>query len=185
MESYLPISFLNDFIFCPRSIYNHQLYKNFNSFTYKGASQLKGTAAHATIDDQTYSHANFWLISLDVFSQELNLCGKIDLYNKRTQTLRERKRSITTIYDGYYFQVYAQYFCLKEMGYEVKKIELYDLSKNKTYTVVLPEKNQELLTKFYNTLENIKNFDFDQPFKAAKIKCKACIYSHLCDKSLC
>jgi CRISPR-associated exonuclease Cas4 len=185
MESYIPISFLNDFSFCPRSIYNHQLYKNFYSYTYKEAPQLWGSAAHDTIDNKTYSHSKDWLMALDIFSTELNVCGKIDLYNKKTGILRERKRSITRIYDGFYFQVYAQYFCLEEMGYQVNSIQLYDIQKNKMHAIELPEKTPSMLAKFYLTLKKLKEFDLNAPFKPEKSKCKTCIYFELCDQSLC
>ncbi len=57
MESYITLSFLNDFIFCPRSIYFHQLYSNFTETVYKQQPQIKGTAAHQSIDEQNYSTA--------------------------------------------------------------------------------------------------------------------------------
>ena len=185
MESYIPISFLNDFNFCPRSIYNHQLYKNFYSHNYKAAPQLWGSASHESIENQTYSNSTDWLMGFDVFSVELNLCGKIDLYNKKTKTLRERKRLITRIYDGYYFQLYAQFVCLEEMGYRVHKMELYDIKKNKMHPIALPNKNPAMNKKFYLILQKLKAFDLNAPFTPEKLKCKACIYAQLCDKSLC
>ena len=38
-----------------------------------------------------YSNSNDWLMGLDVFSVELNLCGKIDLYNKKTKNITGAK----------------------------------------------------------------------------------------------
>jgi len=185
MESYIPISFLNDFSFCPRSIYNHQLYKNYYAHNYKAAPQLWGSAAHDSIETKTYSNSNDWLISFDVFSTELKLCGKIDLYNKKTKTIRERKRTISRIYDGFYYQLYAQYFCLKEMGYRVSNLELYDLKKNKKHLLKLPEDNPVMCQKFYLILKQLQEFDLNALFIPEKAKCEACIYAQLCDQSLC
>lgn len=39
MEPYIPISFLNDFIFCPRSIYFHQLYGRSSESLYHSTDQ--------------------------------------------------------------------------------------------------------------------------------------------------
>ena len=36
------------------------------------------------------------------------------------------------------YQLYAQYFCLREMGYEVEKLKLYSLDDNKVYEIPLP-----------------------------------------------
>ena len=52
MEPYLPISYLNDFIFCPRSIYFHQLYGRVNQRVYHTPAQTQGKAAHKAIDTQ-------------------------------------------------------------------------------------------------------------------------------------
>lgn len=55
MENYLQISFINDFIFCPRSIYFHQLYgKSDTSFTIQQYNK-DGKNAHKTIDNKTYT----------------------------------------------------------------------------------------------------------------------------------
>ena len=62
------------------------------------------------------------------------------IYLMLTKTLIERKKKITTIYDGYVFQLYAQYYCLIEMGYLVEKIQFYSFDSNKTYPIKLPIK---------------------------------------------
>jgi CRISPR-associated exonuclease Cas4 len=122
MEAYIPISFLNDFIFCPRSIYFHQLYGNFNQLLYQQKPQVAGKAAHASIDEQTYSTSKNVLQGTEIYCERYKLCGKIDLFDADSGKLSERKREIKTIYDGYVFQVYAQYHALTEMGYKVKSI---------------------------------------------------------------
>lgn len=55
MEAYLPISFLNDFIFCPRSIYFHQLHGRVSQKIYQQTPQTRGLAAHKTIENKSYS----------------------------------------------------------------------------------------------------------------------------------
>lgn len=185
MESYLPISYLNDFIFCPRSIYYHQLYSNFNQMTYQGRAQSKGTASHTSIDQKNYSNDTSWLIGIDIYSQQYTLCGKIDLYNKKTGTLRERKHCIKTIYDGYIYQVYAQLVCLEEMGYPVQKIELYDMSHNKTHRIALPSEDLNRFTQFQDTINSIRHYKLDDTFEPNAKKCQNCIYSSLCDKTAC
>jgi CRISPR-associated exonuclease Cas4 len=152
---------------------------------YHAAPQARGLAAHRSIDEQTYRHSKDWLIGSDVYSATYGLCGKIDMYNKKTQVLRERKRKITTLYDGYYLQVYAQFFCLTEMGYPVKKIELYDITQNKTHAIALPNDNPDMMTTFKNTLTGLRTFKLSDAFVANEAKCGACIYSALCDEALC
>lgn len=95
MESYITLSYLNDFIFCPRSIYFHQLYGSFHHTVYKQAPQYKGTAAHTTVDEQTYSTSAHILMGVDVFSEKYNICGKIDVFDSKKGRLTERKRAIT------------------------------------------------------------------------------------------
>ena len=81
MESYIPISYLNDFVFCPRSIYCHQLYGNISKRFYHTTSQTAGLNTHRTIDNKTYTTAKIVLQGLDIYSSKYGLCGKIDTYN--------------------------------------------------------------------------------------------------------
>ncbi len=186
MESYIPISFLNDFIFCPRSIYFHQLYGNTNTEQYQQTPQIAGKAAHAAIDEKKYSTRKGVLQGIEIYSERYNLCGKIDLFDTVKGTLTERKRSITTIYDGYVFQLYAQYHALCEMGYTVHSLAFYDISHNKQYPILLPRENSEMQQKFEDLITQINNFSLtDSPFSPIESKCKNCIYSQLCDNSLC
>ncbi len=185
MESYLPISFLNDFVFCPRSIYFHQLYGKFNSRLYHESAQVKGLAAHLAIDQGSYSSANNILQGIEVYCQKLNIGGKIDTYDIKSGILRERKKKIKVIYDGYVFQIYAQYFALQEMGYEVKALVLYSMDDNCSYPIAKPEENSVMLDKFNQLIISIREFSLDSPFIANSSKCKRCIYAHLCDHALC
>lgn len=181
MESYIPISFLNDFIFCPRSIYFHQIYQNFESRLYQESVQIRGKASHKSVDSKKYTTKKGVLQSLDIFSIEYSLCGRIDILDTNTKTLRERKKKVVKIYDGYIFQVYAQYYCLIEMGYKIDYIVIYSMNDNKSYKILKPEKNEDMKNKFFKLLEDINSFRLDKPFLQNIKKCKQCIYRHLCD----
>ncbi len=186
MESYIPISFLNDFIFCPRSIYFHQLYGSMNTQLYQQKPQIAGKAAHASIDEKTYSTRKTILQGIDIYCEQYRLCGKIDLFDIKSGKLTERKREIKVIYDGYVFQLYAQYFALTEMGYHVKSIALYDITHNKSFPVALPDVDTEMKQKFETLIEQLNTFDLNQTgFVPNEAKCRNCIYNNLCDYSLC
>ena len=186
MEAYIPISFLNDYIFCPRSIYFHQLYGKFKSTVYQQKPQIAGKQAHTTIDENTYSTSKSVLQGIDIYSEKYNLCGKIDLFDTETGIIIERKREIKTIYDGYVFQVYAHCHALREMGYKVNRIQLHDLVHNKRYNIPLPEVDVEMQAKFELLIKHLNEFDLNDPsFTPLESKCSNCIYSTLCDYSLC
>lgn len=183
MESYISISYLNDFIFCPRSIYFHQLFGRASKKLFHRSFQTKGLNAHRTIDDKTYTTAKAIIQGLDVYSEKYKLCGKIDLYDQKKKLLIERKNKIKDIYDGYIFQLYAQYFCLKEMGYLVEKLKLYSSVDNKNYFVDLPEDNAIQFGKFEKLIKDIQLFNLENPFVPNPNKCKQCVYNTLCDYS--
>ena len=108
------------------------------------------------------------------------------MFDTNTGVLTERKRKINKIYDGYVFQVYAQYFGLSEVGFEVKKIKIHDLTANKNYAIPLPADDNAMLAKFEGTVHGLNSFDLtDQGFEPNQEKCKQCIYSGLCDKASC
>lgn len=181
VEDYIPISFLNDFIFCPRSIYFHQLYAKSEETLYQTTEQTEGKAAHATLDTKTYTTAKFVLQTIDVYSEKYGIGGKIDSFDQNKKLLTERKKKINTIYDGYVYQLYAQYHCLTEMGYRVEKIRLYSMDDNKCYPIALPKDDQERQKGFERLLESIREFKLEDIFEANTNKCKHCIYSNLCD----
>jgi CRISPR-associated protein Cas4 len=183
VESYIPISFLNDFIFCPRSIYFHQLYGRINSRLYQSTDQINGKAAHKTIDSKTYTTAKKVLQSLEIYSQRYGLAGKIDTYDMEKKQITERKKKIIRIYDGYIFQLYAQYWCLVEMGYQVELLRLYSLDDNKVYPVALPYEDRIMQEKFERLIKRLHTFSLSDPFDPNPNKCRRCIYSNLCDIS--
>ncbi len=180
MEENIIISNINDFIFCPRSIYFHNLYSNFDEHIYHSSSQAQGRISHKNIDEKKYTTRKAVLQGIDVYSEELGVIGKIDLFDQEQGILTERKNKITVIYEGYLLQIYAQYYCLMEMGYVVKAIRLYSISDNKMLTVGLPSQKQK--EQLLSVLSQMRQFQLhDESFSQNINKCRKCIYRQLCD----
>lgn len=179
MEDYIQISKLNDFIFCPKSLYFHSLFESFDQKTYHDTPQTVGKISHEIIEKGQYSSLKKYLQGLEVFSDKYALCGKIDIYDKDECILIERKYKVKKIYQGYIYQLYAQMFCLQEMGYQVKKLVIHSLSDNKRYPLELP--TTEDIKKFEDLLLEIRTFDImTSHFFAPPAKCARCIYKPLC-----
>lgn len=182
MDDCILITQLNDFIFCPASIYFHNLYGSMDRMLYQNEDQLNGTKAHEKVDKGQYSSEETILMGLDVFCEKYGLIGKIDVYDEKKKILRERKRKIKTIYDGYVFQLYAQYFALKEMGYVVEQLQLYSMVDNKVYKVALPEQDTIMFEKFENLIAKMRAFRMEEGFVQENLsKCERCIYEPACD----
>jgi CRISPR-associated protein Cas4 len=184
MEGYILISYLNDFIFCPISIYYHQLYGGLSTRIYQDLPQIEGKFAHEAIDEKKYSSKKNTFQGMEIFSQKYNLCGKIDIFDADIGLLTERKKHISKIYDGYIFQLYAQYFCLTEMGYVVKNMRFYSKDDNRIFPVELPEENKVMYDKFTKIIEDINSFNISSYSPSNNRKCQRCIYESLCDRSL-
>ncbi len=182
-ENPILISNLNDFIFCPVSIYFHLLEDDEERVLIQDSFQLNGTQAHKNSDFATYSSKRSMLQGMGVYCAEHGLCGKIDTFDVERGILTERKKKIKTIYDGYVFQIYAQYFSLLEMGYTVNEIRLYSMDDNKVYKIKKPEEDLEMQKKFKQLLNNIKNFSFENFKQDNDLKCRNCIYEVLCSFS--
>ena len=184
MEDLIIISNLNDFIFCPASIYFHKLYGSQDNLLYQSSAQLNGTKAHETIDEKTYSTRKNAMMSLDVYSEKYGLCGKIDLYESNKKRLIERKKHVRQIYDGYIFQLYAQYYAMTEMGYEVKELCIRSMDDNKNYKIASPEKDLDMQQKFEHLIAEMRTFNLETFYQTNIEKCKNCIYEDACDRSL-
>lgn len=161
MDDYILISWLNDFIFCPVSIYFHQLYGSKETLLYKNRDQISGKAAHKTVDEKSYSTRKDVLQGISVVSEKYGLMGKIDVFDVTKGVLTERKKRIVNIYDGYVFQLYAQYFALMEMGYIVSRIRFHSLDDNKNYDIQLPSEDHMMRVKFESTVKAIRDFSLD------------------------
>lgn len=180
MEDYISISTLNDFIFCPYSIYLHNVYMDTDEGLYHATPQTKGRMAHETIDTKKASNRADDLQSLPVMSEEFGLMGKIDIYKGKEKKLIERKYQLRNIYQGQIFQLWAQYLCMKEMGYNVDSLAFYEISTNKMIPLDLPSEDQ--IVEFKQFLDTYRNYDPSQPLHVNGNKCKHCIYCNICDK---
>lgn len=180
MDDYIAISTLNDFIFCPYSIYLHNVYMNTDEGLYHATPQTKGRLAHESIDNKTSLNKDI-ILALPVISNHLRLIGKIDVYKQKEKKLVERKYSLKHIYRGHMYQLWAQYFCMIEMGYEINNISFYEISTNKTIPVNLPtNKDRKELITF---IKNFRKYNPSEPISININKCSHCIYSNLCDKN--
>lgn len=153
MEQYIQISTINDFLYSPQSLYLHSIYQSFHIDIYHSQYQTNGKGHHKTLDEKTYSGAQRYIQAIPVYSEEYHIIGKIDLYDIKTQTLIERKAKIKNIYSGHKYQLYAQMFCLQEMGYIVKKLKVHSIEDNKRYTIDLP--TPEDIVSFRNLIRDI------------------------------
>jgi CRISPR-associated protein Cas4 len=181
MESYIQISKLNDFIFCPMSVYFHSFYENYEEKIYHSKSQTVGKIAHENIDKGKYSTAKKYLQGLPVYSDRFSLMGKIDIYDSDKQYLIERKYKVKKIYQGYLLQLYAQFFCLEEMGIRVEKMFIHSLSDNKRYSIPNPKGRDEYeFEKIVNQIKCFNPLNFNKD--ANPNKCNNCIYRELCNR---
>ena len=177
MESYIQISKINDFLYCPRSVYLHSIYENFSDKTFHESAQVIGRLKHQSIEDGTYSSAKRYLQALPVFSDEYGIAGKIDIYDSVSKHLTERKTRVKHIYEGYVMQLYAQYFCMKEMGYQIDKLFLYSMEDNKKYEIKIPEEAEK--KRFEEIIGQIKNYDPLADKGHSCSKCENSIYGTL------
>lgn len=153
------------------------MYENFSENLFHDKYQRKGKIIHQSIDYNKYSTSKRFIIGKEIYSEKYKLMGKIDIYDLKTKTLIERKTKIKKIYLGYIYQLYAQFFCLKEMGFEIKKIILKSLEDNKNFNIPLPEKDDML--NFENLIKEILNFDYSKILNHSCNKCSNSIYSVL------
>lgn len=180
MDDYISISTLNDFIFCPYSIYLHNVYMDTDEGLYHATPQTKGRIVHEPIDTKKASNRADDLQSLAVMSEEYRLMGKIDIYKGKERKLIERKYQLRNIYQGQIYQLWAQYLCMKEMGYDIESLAFYEISTNKMIPIDLPSDYQ--IVEFKGFLDTYRNYDPSQPLHVNENKCKHCIYCNLCDK---
>ncbi|MDY3268668.1 MAG: type V CRISPR-associated protein Cas4 [Phocaeicola sp.] len=181
MGDYIAISLLNDFVFCPYSIYLHNVYMESDESQYHAIPQTKGRIAHKTVDEKKTTNGKGDLVSVSVCSDEFRIYGKIDLYRFSTKTLIERKYQLKNIYRGQIYQLWAQYFCLCEMGIKVEKLAFYEISTNKMIEIKLPESDDR--NEFIDFLSSVRKYNLFSDIIINANKCKHCIYCNLCDKN--
>lgn len=181
MEDYISISTLNDFIFCPYSIYLHNVYMESDEGLYHATPQTRGKIAHETIDKKKASNRADDLQALPILSEKYGLMGKIDIYKGKEQKLIERKYSLKQIFQGQIYQLWAQYLCMMEMGYTIQSLAFYEISTNKMIPVRLP--TEEDMKGFESCLERFRSYDPTAPMATNINKCRHCIYCNICDKT--
>lgn len=179
-EDYIAISTLNDFIFCPYSIYLHNVYVDTDTDMYQALPQIKGKEAHKNVDTKNVSSSNSVLESLNVVSHEYGIKGKIDIFDVSNGRLTERKNSLKNIYQGQIYQLWAQFLCLKEMGYEVKSMCFYEITTRKHFHVAPPDEAD--LEDFTHFISKYRAFNPGSFMPKNPNKCSHCIYCGLCDK---
>jgi CRISPR-associated protein Cas4 len=148
---------------------------------FHAAPQTQGRASHLAIDEKSYSTKRDIIVGLPVFSCELGIAGKIDIYKSSERCLVERKHRLNKIYKGQIYQLWAQYFCMIEMGYRVEKLSLYSISENKTYPVSIPSDDDR--REIVEFIACLRDFDIDANIPINENKCKHCVYCNLCDKT--
>lgn len=181
MDDYISISMLNDFIFCPYSIYLHNVYMDTDEGLYHAKPQTRGRIAHEAVDKKTASNRKDDLLSFPVYSSRYRLMGKVDVYRRNEKLLIERKYQLKQIFQGQIYQLWAQYFCLLEMGYEVERMAFYETSTNKMIPVSLPDERG--IVQFAAFIESFQRFNPADAININPNKCRHCIYCNLCDKT--
>ena len=73
---------------------------------YQASPQTKGKLAHEPVDSKTSSNRNDDIFALPVFSEQLGLMGKIDVYKRKEKKLIERKYQLKQIFQGQIFSFY-------------------------------------------------------------------------------
>lgn len=148
---------------------------------YHATPQTQGKIAHEPIDKKKSSNRRGDLLSLPIYSTRYKLMGKVDMYRQDEKLLTERKYQLKNIYQGQIYQLWAQYFCLIEMGYEVERIAFYEISTNKMIPIALP--NERDITDFAAFIEKFHQFNPTDTLITNPNKCRHCIYCNLCDKT--
>lgn len=148
---------------------------------YHAAPQIRGTLSHQATDGKTASTKADVLLSLPVYSERFHLMGKIDVYHKKTKKLIERKYQLKQIFQGHIYQLWAQMFCLREMGHEVELLAFYEQSTNRMIDVALP--TDEEIEQFKEFINQFFNYNPADDLTVNPNKCSHCVYCNLCDKT--
>lgn len=156
MDSAIPISAINDFLFCPKSLYLHTVYSSFEKNTYHDVPQVLGTIAHENIEKGEYTTSKYILQGLSVYSSRLGVKGKIDVYDAKNRFLIERKYRVKHIYTGFKYQLYAQMYCLEEADMPVEHLFIQSLSDNKRYEITMPTPEEK--KEFEATIKKMQSY---------------------------
>lgn len=184
MENPIPISNLNDFEFCPISIYYHNVMGDLDRVMSQSPCQINGTAAHRSVDCNTYSTKSSIIVGKSVFCEEYGVYGKIDIFDTEAGLLTERKKKVHAVYDGQIFQLYAQLFALREEGYTVKRIRLHSMDDNRNYDIPLPEDDPAKKESFEQLIVKMRAFSPIGFVQENEEKCNHCIYRPMCGNTV-
>ncbi len=78
MEPYLMMTQINDFLFCPRSMYFSSIYRNtVNTDMFHQLPQTIGQSAHAAVDEHRYSTRKTVITGIFVYSDGNNMKSKL------------------------------------------------------------------------------------------------------------
>jgi CRISPR-associated protein Cas4 len=153
------------------------LYEGFNTKTYHDTPQIVGRANHEHLDNDTYSTSRKFVGGMEVYSERLGVAGRIDLYDSERKCLIERKTRIKELRDGYRYQLYAQYYCMSEMGYPIEKLFLHSLEDNKRYEVPIPDAQEKVALE--KLIADIRGFDMSKVHTHTCTRCEESIYGPL------
>lgn len=181
MEQYIRISTINDFLYSPKSLYLHGVYESFDQEVYHETPQKVGKMNHECIDKGTYSTSKRYIQGLSVYCEKYNIGGKIDIYDREKKMLIERKTRIKDgrIHTGQRYQLYAQMYAMREMGYPVEHLRIHSLEDNKRYIISLPDFREE--SNFISTLRKMRSYDPSEDTESDQQhhQCDISIYRHL------
>lgn len=149
---------------------------------YHAKPQRQGRIAHEAVDTKSVSSRRNVIMAMPVYSTKYGLMGKIDVYYKDEKKLVERKYQLKQIFQGHIYQLWAQFFCLREMGYEVEKLAFYESSTNKSTVVPLPTDDDEY--KFCQFINEFRSYNPLDEMVLNPKKCTHCIYCNMCDKTI-
>lgn len=177
MDSAIAISTINDFLFCPKSLYLHSIYSSFDTKIYHDTPQTVGSISHENIEEARYTTSKHILQGLSVYSSRLGIKGKIDIYDSKKQYLIERKYRVKQVYLGFRYQLYAQMYCLEEAGFSVERLFIQSLSDNKRYEIPLPTLVEK--KEFEEVIFKMKKFNSKSLQNHSCINCSENIYGLL------
>ena len=103
MIDYIHISTLNDFVFCPYSIYLHNVYMDTDESLFHATPQTRGRIAHKSIDNKSANNCKDNLISYPVYSAKIGLMGSIILFEVNNVKLKKYGNAIHRDTDIVYF----------------------------------------------------------------------------------
>ena len=194
----LPLSALNDFLFCPR----RAGLKFIEGLRGENEHTVIGDLAHANVDFPGYEQRAGWTLlrALPVFSDKLGLSGKADLIEVRyddsqisnppsemhdRKVVREArpveyKKGPKRRFDNDEVQLCAQALCLEEMfGIPVLVGAIYHAQSERRTEVVFDEALRQMTL---SAISNLKSLISNSAVPAAELKpqCEGCSLHEIC-----